>query len=170
MQLSQFNPWKWGKNEESEDFMRKDKNHPLRRFQSEMNQLFQEVMKDFDSEDSDFWGIYKHNHFRPAIDVKEENDKYIILAEIPGVNKEDLSVEISGNKLVISGEKKGYHQENKDSYYHVERSYGKFKRVLELPDNIKSEEIDASFENGVLHIDIPKSETTLEQKKLISIR
>mgnify|MGYP003702519901 CR=1 FL=1 len=97
--------------------------------------------------------------WRPAVDVAENEAGYLVNAELAGLNKEDVKISFENNVLTLSGEKKlEQHEENKDNYYRVERAYGKFERSFRLPEGVNAEAIKASFKNGVLTVDIPKSE------------
>lgn len=98
--------------------------------------------------------------FQPRCDVNETKDHYVLSMDIPGIKKEDLKIETTANQLVISGER---HQSFKDleleSPQYIERNYGRFERSFTLPSSVASERIEASFENGVLNIVLPKAET-----------
>ena len=96
--------------------------------------------------------------WRPAVDVTEKEDGYLVHAELPGLNKDDVKISFENNVLTLSGEKKLEHEENKDNYHRVERAYGKFERSFRLPEGVNAEAIKASYKNGVLTVDIPKSE------------
>ncbi len=97
----------------------------------------------------------------PAVDIEEDKDKYIVKADIPGMKQEDIKVEIDDGVLKISGERKyEKKEEDKDKKYHYyERSYGAFERRFVLPSDTDVDKIDAKYENGVLEIQIPKTES-----------
>jgi HSP20 family protein len=95
---------------------------------------------------------------RPALNVAENEQNFTITAELPGVNKEDVSLTIENGVLTISGEKKR-EEEHKDKAWHrVERVYGSFQRSLTLPKGVDGEHADATFKDGVLTVVLPKSE------------
>ncbi len=94
----------------------------------------------------------------PAVDVEEEPDKYLVKAELPGMKQEDIKVSVRDGTLILTGEKKTEHEEKHEGYHRYERSYGKFQRAFTLPTQVKSEKIKATYKNGILEIDIPKSE------------
>ncbi len=94
----------------------------------------------------------------PAIEVKELPDKYILKVDVPGVKKEDLKLEVSDNVLTISGERKEEKEEKEAQYYRREILYGSFQRSIQLPSNVEPDKISAKLENGVLTIEIPKTE------------
>lgn len=96
----------------------------------------------------------------PAVDVKEEKDRFVVTADVPGVDPKDIDVTMENGALTIRGERK-YESEDKDEatgYRRIERAYGTFYRRLALPDVADADNITAEGKNGVLEIVIPKSE------------
>lgn len=136
--------------------------HPLFSMQKEMSRLFNELGGT--SNDP------KTNFLSPKLDIHEENKLYDIAVELPGVDPKDVAISLKDGTLSIKGEKKYKKEENKEGQRYVERSYGSFERTLRLPENIQEELIDASFRNGVLHIQVPKVETKVPEEKKIEIR
>ena len=104
----------------------------------------------------------------PSIDVYEEKDSVVVKAELPGMKKEDIEVNLAGENLTIKGEKKEDKEVKEDNYYRRERSYGSFTRAVALPCEVKSDEIKASFKDGVLEIRVPKTEEA--KKKSIAVK
>ncbi|MBX9852262.1 MAG: Hsp20/alpha crystallin family protein [Cytophagaceae bacterium] len=107
--------------------------------------------------------------FLPGADIVEGEKNYEIHLAIPGMNKEDIRIEFQDGKLTISGERKFEKEEQGKKYYTVETQYGAFQRSFYLPDNINLEAIDASYEAGILKLNIPKDEkkiakTTIQVK------
>jgi HSP20 family protein len=96
----------------------------------------------------------------PAVDLSENESNFVITAELPGVRREDVTVELHENVLTLRGEKKSEREEKKDRTHWVERSYGSFSRAFTLPPSAVSEQLKASFSDGVLKIEIPKKEAT----------
>jgi HSP20 family protein len=94
----------------------------------------------------------------PAVDIKEEDDKFVVHADIPGVAPSDIEVSTENGMLTIKGERKHESKEEKDNYKRIERSYGSFYRRFSLPDNTDQDKISATGNNGVLEITIPKVE------------
>jgi HSP20 family protein len=94
----------------------------------------------------------------PAVDLYEEKDDIVVKAELPGMNKDDVEVNLSDHTLTIKGEKKHEEEIKEENYYRSERSYGSFLRTLELPKDVHSEKVKASFKNGVLEVRLPKTE------------
>lgn len=100
----------------------------------------------------------------PAVDIKEEADRYVLHADIPGVEPENIQLSMEDGMLSIKGEKKHEVTENREGYKRVERSYGSFYRRFSLPDNTDPELIKASGKDGVLEVIIPKVETKKSRK------
>jgi HSP20 family protein len=94
----------------------------------------------------------------PAVDLYEEKDDIVVKAELPGINKDDVEVNLSDHTLTIKGEKKHEKEIKEENYYRSERSYGSFIRTLELPKDVHSDKVKASFKNGVLEVRLPKTE------------
>lgn len=104
----------------------------------------------------------------PSLDVYEEKDSVVVKAELPGMKKEDVEVNLTGENLTIKGEKKEDKEIKEDNYYRRERSYGSFLRTVALPCEVKSDDIKASFKDGVLEIRMPKTEEA--KKKSIAVK
>lgn len=101
--------------------------------------------------------------FTPAVDVYEKGNEVIIEAEIPGVEKEELSISISENKVTIKGEVKREKEIKEEDYYLYERSYGRFQRTVELPTEIDADKAKANYKDGILKVTLPKKKP---EKKL----
>ena len=94
----------------------------------------------------------------PKVDIEENDTGYTIRADLPGMSKKDVAITVENGTLKIEGEKKEEHKVKEDRYYHLERGYGKFSRSFALPEEIHSGRITASMKNGVLELDLPRSE------------
>jgi len=94
--------------------------------------------------------------FSPHVNTREGEFAYHIDVDLPGVKKEDIKIDVKDNMLIISGERSFKNEVKKEDYYRVETSFGKFSRSFNLPDSIDTENIDASAENGVLEVVVPK--------------
>ena len=94
----------------------------------------------------------------PAIDVADQENEYLVKAEVPGCKAEDIDITVSGNVLTISGEKKEEKEVKEKDYYHSERSFGSFRRDLNLATDVDTAKIKAECSNGVLTVKLPKSE------------
>jgi HSP20 family protein len=93
----------------------------------------------------------------PAIDVAEDENNITVRAEVPGCNAEDIDISVYGNTLAISGEKKLKEEKKEKGYYHVESSYGTFRRELTLPTDVDSAKVEATCKEGILSITLPKA-------------
>jgi HSP20 family protein len=100
----------------------------------------------------------------PAVDIKEETDRFVLHADIPGVKPEEIDVSMEDGVLTIKGEKESESKTEKDGYKRVERSFGSFYRRFSLPDTADSESISAKSKHGVLEIVIPKREAVKPKK------
>jgi HSP20 family protein len=96
--------------------------------------------------------------WHPNVDVYETEGSYVLKADLPGINKDDIKIEVNDNTLTFKGEKKFEEKTEKDSYVRVERSYGSFTRSFTLSDNVDPENIHASYKDGVLEITLAKKE------------
>jgi len=94
----------------------------------------------------------------PALDVVENDNEYVVRADLPGIGEDDVNVEVKDGVLRIAGERKSEHEERKDGYTRIERSFGSFARSLTLPEGVDPESVKASFDKGVLEIHVPKPE------------
>ena len=101
------------------------------------------------------------NGLRPAVDIYEKDEKIIVEAELPGIEKEKIKVDVKGRLLTLSGEHDREEETKEDDGYRRERRFGKFERTFKLPFEVTEEHIDASYTNGVLVLKIEKPE---EQK------
>lgn len=92
----------------------------------------------------------------PSLDITETGKTVEVRAELPGMERKDIDITLDGDMLVIKGEKKHETEEKDRSYHRVERSFGSFYRAVRLPNDVKTEEIDATFKDGVLTVNLPK--------------
>jgi len=121
----------------------------------------------FNSNMENFWNDPKTLDYTPRADILEQDDKYLINMDMPGLDKKDVKIEVEDGYLVISGERKSEHENKKDGWLKCERSYGKFQRSFNLGGNVDESKIKAEFKNGELTLTLPKAEKA--QKKKISI-
>ncbi len=130
----------------------------LARIEQELNKVFSELVPSGRTE------VAQVQTWTPRVDVYEKDNKIVIEAEIPGARKEDIEVKIRDNAVVIKGEVKKEEEKKEENYYRSERFYGVFERVIPLPTEVKAEEAKASFENGILKLEIPKATAEKEVK------
>jgi len=117
---------------------------------NEMNRLFDDFFPQAENLERLTW--------MPPLDVSEKDDQVKVIAELPGVDPKDVKVELTGNVLSIRGEKKSEKESKGDSWLQVERSFGSFQRSIVLPDGVDAEKVKASAHDGVLTIEIAKTE------------
>ena len=96
--------------------------------------------------------------WNPAVDLYEKDDHFMIKAELPGVDKKDIKIDLQDRLLTLSGERTYDNEVKEENYYRRERSYGKFQRAFTLPADVDSDKIKAEFKDGVLQIEVPKPE------------
>lgn len=123
----------------------------LTRLHNEMDDLFDSFFRGLDKP-FDGYKVW------PSIDVAEQEDSIEIRAEVPGCKAEDINISVHGNVLTISGEKKQTDEQKEKGYYHMESTYGSFRREISLPTDIDAEKIDAVCRDGVLSVKLPKAE------------
>jgi len=123
--------------------------------QDRINRIFEES---FPAHSSAKEGEVSLCDWRPTVDTYEEDDTIVINAELPGVNKDDVSIDIKDNVLTIKGVRNFEQKVKEENYYRRERCYGKFHRAFTLPDAVEPNKIEASYKDGVLKVKIPKAE------------
>jgi HSP20 family protein len=144
---------------------------PLQRPQSaEMDSLFDSFMGGLPA----FSGIFGTSGGRgftltPHIDVRETDKEIVVEAELPGINEKDISLGLQDGVLTIRGEKKHEHDEEKENYRMMERRYGSFQRSLRLPDTVDEDKVEASFDNGVLKVSVPRRPEAIGKQRTIPI-
>lgn len=128
----------------------------LNSLQDRVNQLFNQTFGGF--ENFGFEQPLTSENFLPPVDISEDDHNITLQAEIPGVKQEDMNITLENNVLTISGERKFKEEEKKENFHRIERRYGKFTRSFTLPASVNAENVNATFENGLLNITLPKRE------------
>lgn len=118
-------------------------------FQHEMNRLFGRTLQKKNG--------YMRG-FEPEIDLSEDKDNFVVKADLPGIKKEELDIKVEGRVLTVKGERKEEKETKEKSYFSSERFYGAFTRMIELPAEVKADQVKASYKDGVLEIMLPKAE------------
>jgi HSP20 family protein len=121
-------------------------------------------------ENEPFWRRQLAGHNEPAIDVAERDDKYEIFIEMPGIEEKDIQLKLANGVLVVRGEKHGEHEEKRKDYVLSERTYGTFQRSLRAPEGVDLDGVEATFENGVLIVTLPKTSEARQREKRIPIK
>ncbi len=106
----------------------------------------------------------------PNIEVYDKGDKLVVRAEVPGIKKDDLDISVSGDMLMVSGERKTQSEVKEEDYFRSELSYGKFARSIELPATVDPDRIEATYDNGILEITMNKTEEAKPRKIEIKAR
>ena len=132
-----------------------------------LNQLQKELERSRDMQSGD--DTVATAEWIPAVDIKEEDDKFVLHADMPGVSPDAISVNMEAGVLTLKGEKNTEAKVEKDSYKRIERSYGSFYRRFSLPDSADAEAISAKCKNGVLEIVIPKREAVKPKKIEVAV-
>jgi HSP20 family protein len=138
-----------------------------RREASPFSYLQQEIDRLFDGFSRNF-PTFASTALMPSMDISETDKTIEIAAELPGLEKKDIVLNIADNVLTIRGEKKSEREEKEKNYHLVERNYGSFSRTVELPSGVKPEDISAEIANGVLKVTVQKP--VPKQSKQIEIK
>lgn len=134
--------------------------NPFREMDELENRLFSNPFGFFDSTSLDEF----------KTDIKDEGDKYVLIADMPGFSKDDIKLDVDSDVLTVSAERHSEHEDKdkKGKYIRCERSYGSYQRSFDI-SGVKTEDIKAKYENGVLTLDMPKKTETIEGKRRLAI-
>ena len=108
--------------------------------------------------------------FTPIVNTREGEFAYHVEVDLPGVKKDDISIDVSDGVLTITGERSHKKEVKEEDYYKLESSYGKFQRSFTLPSGVDSENISAATDNGVLEVVVPKLKDKIKSKKKIKVK
>ncbi|HEX7113157.1 MAG TPA: Hsp20/alpha crystallin family protein [Mizugakiibacter sp.] len=147
MSITRYTPWQ-----------------PASSFQTEMKQIFDRF---FNEEEGDQSNVVT-SQWAPRVDIKEEDKRFVIFADIPGVDPKDIEVNMDKGILSIKGERKSEAKEGNGKFTRVERSHGVFYRRFALPDSADADGITAAGKHGVLEISIPKKPETTPRRITIA--
>ena len=139
----------------------------LSSLQSEMNRLFNTFFDTPTTTGGGNGGAVRR--WIPSMDLVETEEHFVLRADLPGLSEEDVSIELEDNVLTVSGERRAEHEEKKEGFYRVERSFGQFRRSLTLPEGVDADKIAATFDKGVLEVRIPKPEERKPRKVAIQV-
>ena len=144
MNMMQYDPWR-----------------KLQQLQREMGTLFDPLLGTTDES-----ATIATSDWVPAVDIKEEDTQFLVVADIPGVAPENIEVKMENGMLSIKGERKEEHKEEKEGYQRIERSCGTFHRRFTLPETADPEGITARSNNGSLEVTIPKREAPAQSRRI----
>ncbi|MFH0960413.1 MAG: Hsp20/alpha crystallin family protein [Pseudomonadota bacterium] len=147
-------PWRWKEGQSAPE-------SALTEFRKEVDDLFNQFLG------RSGLPSYFSGGFNPPFDISETDEEILVKSELPGVDPKDIEVNITGSTLTIKGEKKEEREEKTENLHRVERSFGHFSRSITLPAEVREDEIEANFKNGVLNLKLPKAEAS--KKKSIKI-
>lgn len=178
MDFGKLAPWNWFKKEEEEggkvvpvkhDSEKSDLPVSLHDIHTEFNRLFDSLKHGFGSG----WpspSLLQTDWFKPSLDVASDDKEYSIKVELPGMDATNISLEYTSDTLKIKGEKRQEKEEKDKDFYRVERSYGSFQRILDIPEDGDSENITSNYKDGVLNITIPRKQLPNKETKKIEIK
>jgi len=143
----------------------------MRRFTKDMERLFDDFggfrFPDFfDKESLPFGTELKDFDWMPQIEVLQKNGDLMVKADLPGLTKDDVKVELTDEMLTISGERKEEKEEKREGFFRSERTYGRFYRQIPLPEGATTDKANATFMNGVLEVKIPVAKTGSQARKI----
>lgn len=167
MAIRDLMPWKT--NQEESSLEKKSERDPLVELQRDMNRLFEDFFKEpfamtpFSREKT------LGSSFTPQADISETEGEITVSLELPGMEADQIDLSFHNNTLTISGEKHSETEEEGSRYYRKERTYGSFRRSIPLPGDIDEDAVEASFKNGVLKVQLPKSESAQDKSQRITI-
>lgn len=141
---------------------------PLGKLQREIDHLFHSFQSDLRI--PNIFGTKNESFFMPNIDVHEDEKTIKVSAELPGVDEENIDVELHDDILTVSGQKKSETEKKDGEYFHRECSYGSFSRSLSLPSGVDENAVDAKFNNGVLTITVQKPENAERKTKKVPVQ
>jgi HSP20 family protein len=139
--------------------------NPITVWQNEMRNFFDKFNQDFNLD----MDLPKMKDFTPKIEVKDKDKGYLISAEVPGMSEKDLSVSLKDNALIIEGERKTESKSEEKGRYFSEFSYGSFYRSIPLEDEVDASKVKASYRDGILSVEVQKSENGSHKAKKIPI-
>jgi HSP20 family protein len=117
---------------------------PMRLFHDSVNRIFSEASN--------------NRPWTPSVDVKETENEIVLLADIPGVDQKNIDIKIEDGTLTLKGERRFEEEKKGEGYHRLERGYGSFVRCFSIPDSVDPEHVNASYNNGVLTVSLPKKE------------
>ena len=142
----------------------------MRRFSEEMDRLFEDFGFGRGGLMPSLGRGFDQALWSPQVEMFEREGQLVVRADLPGMKKDDVNVEITGDAIIIQGERKSESEENREGYYHSERSYGSFYRSIPLPEGVNAEDANATFRNGVLEVTMQAPARQERPRRRIDIR
>ena len=171
MKSKGLTPWRWGglSRWEEDEFPMQSFRREMESLQRDMDRLFTEFWRDAGTM-SGMPGFLGTKALMPQVDESEDESGFHIKMELPGMDQKDVDITLEDGRLTVRGEKKQEEEEKSKDFYRSERSFGSFRRVLPVPGDVDETKIQASFEKGVLKIDLPKTEEARKKVKHITVK
>jgi HSP20 family protein len=185
MDFKKLAPWNWFQKEQEEEHHREavrvprrdlpaHRDLPMMQLHDEIDRLFESAFRGFGfpslERHRDFFPAIQADWLRPTLDLASTDTDYTISVELPGVEANEVKLEVVNDTLKVSGEKKQEREEKEKDFYRMERSYGSFQRVLSLPDDADQENIKAVFKNGVMTITVRRKSLPRSEVKQIEVK
>ena len=149
----------------------------MRRMTDEMDRVFDRVFGDFggsrrSARASDFDGSHAPQHalWSPRIEAFQNDSRFVVRAELPGLKKEDVNVNITDQAIILEGQRKSEQEENREGFYHSERSYGSFYRAIPLPEGTITDSAEARFKDGVLEVTLQAPPSDVRRGRKLEIK
>lgn len=165
-------PFNWlKKNGQGKPMAIRGEEHPLAHLQREIDNIFENFFSGWQLTPQEFKKTPLFEHMLlPKVDICEDERNFCIMAELPGIEQEDIDISLSNGILTLCGEKKAEKEEKGKHFHRIERSFGSINRAITLPSNVDENKIDATFKNGVLTIDIAKKGKGPAKAKKIAVK
>lgn len=178
MDFTKLAPWNWFKKEEEESAKVVPLKHEehKRELPVSLHDLHTEINRLFDSLKHGFTAgipgssMFKDDWFKPSLDVASNEKEYSVKVELPGIDASNITLEYTSNTLKIKGEKRQEKEEKDKDFYRMERRYGSFQRILDIPDDADADNITSNYKDGVLSITIPRKALPKKESKKIEIK
>ena len=139
----------------------------MRRFSDEMDRMFDRVFEGYGFPALERFSPWTASEtFSPHVDMFERDGKLVISADLPGLTKDDVKVDITEDAVLIEGERKYEHEQREEGVYRSERGYGQFRRQIPLPEGVKSETAKANFKNGVLEVTMEAPQIAKNRRRI----
>jgi HSP20 family protein len=148
----------------------------VERMADEMDRAFDRMFRDFGFARGSFLSrrplgaLQREGAWSPRIEAFHKGDRFIVRADLPGLKKDDVQVDVTDDAITIQGERREEHEEEREGYYHSERQYGHFYRSIPLPDGVISESAQATFNNGVLEVSMQAAPAETTRGRRLEIK
>jgi HSP20 family protein len=169
MSVRDIIPWRRGDRRSSTP-ARRESGHPMFALQSDINHALEDFWRTFQAPAMRGMGSDVLEDDSPKVDVRERDQEVDVVAELPGMDEDDVEVNVADGALIIRGEKESESEEEDEDYLLRERTFGYVERVVPLPENLELDKAEATFKNGLLTIRIPKQAGQQSGRKRISLK